>query len=164
MTGSGAPRWSIIAAYSSTYPRTQGDRSLPTIDLVRRSVCRNKRRGVSLPIYSNVGYGSSPCENSNGRAAVDEFELVFRPFSASTGSAERKNSLQMRRLQTISEFLHSLGRFETLPWLAAGPPTCGLAQVPPATRNATPRLPCLGLTPGNPIFRPCVAGCAFPPM
>ena len=30
--------------------------------------------------------------------------------SAITGSAEGKNSLQMRRLQAISEFSHSLGR------------------------------------------------------
>jgi len=32
----------------------------------------------------------------------------FSAFSAITGSAERKNSLQMRRFQTISEFSHSL--------------------------------------------------------
>jgi hypothetical protein len=34
----------------------------------------------------------------------------FSAFSAITGSAERKNSLQMRRFQTISEFSYSLGR------------------------------------------------------
>src|SRR5438105_14800526 len=32
----------------------------------------------------------------------------FSAFSAITGPAERKNSLQMRRFQTISEFSHSL--------------------------------------------------------
>src|SRR6266446_3686502 len=32
----------------------------------------------------------------------------FSAFSAITGSAERKNSLQMHRFQTISEFSHSL--------------------------------------------------------
>jgi hypothetical protein len=32
----------------------------------------------------------------------------FSAFSATTGSAERKNSLQMRRFQTIFEFSHSL--------------------------------------------------------
>ena len=32
----------------------------------------------------------------------------FSTFSAITGSAKRKNSLQMRRFQTISEFSHSL--------------------------------------------------------
>jgi hypothetical protein len=34
----------------------------------------------------------------------------FSAFSAITGPAERKNSLQMRRFQTISEFSHGLGR------------------------------------------------------
>ena len=34
----------------------------------------------------------------------------FSAFSAITGSAKRKNSLQMRRFQTISEFSHGLGR------------------------------------------------------
>jgi hypothetical protein len=29
-------------------------------------------------------------------------------------------------------FSHGLGRFETLPWLAARSPTYGLAQIPPA--------------------------------
>ena len=38
----------------------------------------------------------------------------FSAFSAITGPAERKNSLQMRRFQTISEFSHGLGRFEPL--------------------------------------------------
>jgi hypothetical protein len=38
----------------------------------------------------------------------------FSAFSAVTGAAKRKNSLQMRRFQTISEFSHSLGRFEPL--------------------------------------------------
>src|SRR5258708_5034782 len=33
----------------------------------------------------------------------------FSAFSAITGPAERKNSLQMRRFQTISEFSHGLG-------------------------------------------------------
>ena len=36
----------------------------------------------------------------------------------------------MRRFRTISEFSHSLGRFETLPRLTAQSPTCGLAQIP----------------------------------
>src|SRR5438445_8783625 len=36
----------------------------------------------------------------------------FSAFSAITGPAERKNSLQMRRFQTISEFSHGLGREE----------------------------------------------------
>src|SRR6266404_9036767 len=36
----------------------------------------------------------------------------FSAFSAITGPAERKNSLQMRRFQTISEFSHGLGRIE----------------------------------------------------
>ena len=35
----------------------------------------------------------------------------FLAFSAITGPAERKNSLQMRRFQTISEFSHGLYRF-----------------------------------------------------
>jgi hypothetical protein len=34
----------------------------------------------------------------------------FSAFSAITGLAERKKSLQMRRFQTISEFSHGLGR------------------------------------------------------
>jgi hypothetical protein len=34
----------------------------------------------------------------------------FLAFSAITGPAERKNSLQMRRFQTISEFSHGLGQ------------------------------------------------------
>jgi hypothetical protein len=34
----------------------------------------------------------------------------FSAFSTITGPAERKNSLQMRRFQTISEFSHGLGR------------------------------------------------------
>jgi hypothetical protein len=34
----------------------------------------------------------------------------FSAFSAITGPAERKNSFQMRRFQTISEFSHGLGR------------------------------------------------------
>jgi len=38
----------------------------------------------------------------------------FSAFSAITGSAERKNSLQMRRFQTISEFSHSLDPFRSL--------------------------------------------------
>jgi len=38
----------------------------------------------------------------------------FSAFSAITGSAERKNSLQMRRFQTISEFSHGLGRKATV--------------------------------------------------
>jgi hypothetical protein len=36
----------------------------------------------------------------------------FSAFSAITGSAKRKNSLQMRRFRTIAEFSHSLGRIE----------------------------------------------------
>src|SRR4249919_1860351 len=36
----------------------------------------------------------------------------FSAFSTITGPAERKNSLQMRRFQTISEFSHGLGRVE----------------------------------------------------
>jgi hypothetical protein len=34
----------------------------------------------------------------------------FSAFSTITGPAERKNSLQMRRFQTISEFSHGLGQ------------------------------------------------------
>jgi hypothetical protein len=37
----------------------------------------------------------------------------FSAFSAITGPAERKNSLQMRRFQTISEFSHGLDPFRT---------------------------------------------------
>src|SRR5712664_591486 len=37
----------------------------------------------------------------------------FSAFSAITGSAERKNSLQMRRFKTISEFSHGLERSST---------------------------------------------------
>ena len=58
------------------------------------------------PGYDRLG--SRPCENSNARAAVMNFSR-FSPFSAFTGSAKRKNSLQMRHFQTISEFSHSLG-------------------------------------------------------
>jgi hypothetical protein len=32
----------------------------------------------------------------------------------------------------VRAFSHSLGRFETFPWLAARSPTCGLAQIAPA--------------------------------
>src|SRR6516225_5073592 len=39
----------------------------------------------------------------------------FSAVSASTGSAERKSSLQMRRFQTISEFSHSLDPKRSLP-------------------------------------------------
>jgi hypothetical protein len=67
-----------------------------------------RRKRPSVERLATGGFRPSPCENSNGRAAADEFEPVFGPFSASTGSAERKNSFQMRRLQTISEFSHSL--------------------------------------------------------
>jgi hypothetical protein len=38
----------------------------------------------------------------------------FSAFSTITGPAERKNSLQMRRFQTISEFSHGLGREVTV--------------------------------------------------
>jgi len=38
----------------------------------------------------------------------------FSAFSAITGSAKRKDSLQMRRFQTISEFSHSLDPLRTL--------------------------------------------------
>jgi hypothetical protein len=37
----------------------------------------------------------------------------FSAFSTITGPAERKNSLQMRRFQTISEFSHGLDPEET---------------------------------------------------
>ena len=47
------------------------------------------------------------CENSKDRRQYINFSR-FSPFSASTGSAKRKSSLQMRRFQTISEFSHSL--------------------------------------------------------
>jgi hypothetical protein len=38
----------------------------------------------------------------------------FSAFSAITGPAERKNSLQMRRFQTISEFSHGLDPKQSL--------------------------------------------------
>jgi hypothetical protein len=38
----------------------------------------------------------------------------FSAFSTITGPAERKNSLQMRRFQTIFEFSHGLDPFRTL--------------------------------------------------
>jgi hypothetical protein len=43
----------------------------------------------------------------------------FSAFSTITGPAERKNSLQMRRFQTISEFSHGLGQKEPFPEKAA---------------------------------------------
>jgi hypothetical protein len=39
----------------------------------------------------------------------------FSAFSAITGLAERKKSLQMRRFQTISEFSHGLDQKRS-PW------------------------------------------------
>src|SRR5258705_9123250 len=58
----------------------------------------------------------------------------FSAFSAITGPAERRNSLQMRRFQTISEFSHGLGH-----WLKI-PHARGTAALPQPTEEARRRL------------------------
>ena len=54
----------------------------------------------------------------------------FPAFLAITGSAARKNSLQMRRFQRISEFSHSLGHGLKIPQPRA------TAALPPPTEEA----------------------------
>jgi len=50
--------------------------------------------------------GARLCENARTIGGSLKISVDFRPFSAITGSAKRKSSLQMRRFQTISEFSH----------------------------------------------------------
>src|SRR5438132_2803966 len=72
----------------------------------------------------------------------------FLAFSAITGPAERKNSLQMRRFQTISEFSHGLAPFgpfadrngsASVGWQTAVPDFA--RPVRPMPRNRSPLKP-----------------------
>jgi hypothetical protein len=60
----------------------------------------------------------------------------------SAGDGYPKKALEKTVLRFLGSrtFSHGLGRFETLPWLPARSPNCGLAQVPTADLN----IPILG--------------------
>src|SRR6266850_4410683 len=65
---------------------------------------------TTLKSSSDLGWSALGPDRVKTRTPGRQFTNFsrFSAFSAITGSAERKNSLQMRRFQTISEFSHRL--------------------------------------------------------
>src|SRR5262249_10671328 len=60
----------------------------------------------------------------SGSRRPDSFASTLKVERSAVGSGSGRPELEPPMSQ--------LGRFETLPWLGARSPTCGLAQIPPA--------------------------------
>ena len=79
--------------------------------------------------------------SESGQGRPDSFASTLKVQRSAAGSGSGRHE--------TAPPMSQLGRFETLPWLAAQSPTCGLAQVPPADLDipilaqlAPSRLPC----------------------